>query len=130
MARYYNDTSYYDYLQYLSLPIHFFFFLVTLFLFLCFTWYINYESKFEDFMDNLKFLLMLSPIVLLLLVHWLSTEDRDRVPFSFRLPKRESFHQAGGSPFGVAVVLVFLLFMVSHQSSLQERWFPLVSRRC
>ncbi|KAM7528745.1 hypothetical protein LguiB_032155 [Lonicera macranthoides] len=94
MARYYNDTSYYDYLQYLSFPIHFFLFLATLFLLLWLTWRINYESEVEDFMDNLKFILMLSPVVLLLLVHYLSTDDRDRVPFFFQLPEQEYFHQA------------------------------------
>ncbi|KAK4764953.1 hypothetical protein SAY86_026043 [Trapa natans] len=47
-----------------------------------------------------------------------------------RLPSRESdsLHRAVGSPWGVAAVLVFLLVMVSYQSSLHERWFPLLAR--
>ncbi|GFZ20777.1 hypothetical protein Acr_28g0014820 [Actinidia rufa] len=127
MARYHN-SSYYDYLQYFSLPTHLCFFLGVVFLILCLTWYINYESMFEDFMDQLKLFLILSPIFLLLLVHWLSSADRQRVPFVISLPERESLHRAGGSPWGVAALLVFLLCMISYQSKLHESWFPLLSR--
>ncbi|KAL3529750.1 hypothetical protein ACH5RR_009072 [Cinchona calisaya] len=128
MARYYN-TSYYEYLQYLSLPIHFFFFLVVLFLFLAFTWYINYETKYEDMIDQLKILLMIFPVVLLLVVHWLSSEDTERVPFVISLPEKDSLHRVGGSPLGVALLLIFLIVMISHHTSFHERWFPLFTRR-
>ncbi|KAL2239194.1 UNVERIFIED_CONTAM: hypothetical protein Sindi_0560600 [Sesamum indicum] len=127
MARYYN-SSYYDYLQYFSLPIHFFFLIAVVFLFLIFTWYINYESMFEDLMDNFKICLMVFPVVLLLFVHWLSSEDRERVPFYLSFPEKDALHRVGGSPLGVAVLLVFLIFMISHRSSLQEKWFPLFSK--
>ncbi|KAF3965763.1 hypothetical protein CMV_010073 [Castanea mollissima] len=51
------------------------------------------------------------------------------VPSLIPLPgERDSLHRAGGSPWGVALVLVFLLFMISHQSSFHERWFPLLNR--
>uniref|UniRef100_A0A5B7BLD3 Uncharacterized protein n=1 Tax=Davidia involucrata TaxID=16924 RepID=A0A5B7BLD3_DAVIN len=127
MARYHN-SSYFDYLQYFTLPIHLCFFLVIVFFILGFSWYINYESMLEDLMDQLKLLLMVSPVVLLLVVHWLSSEDRQRVPFVISLPEKDSLHRAGGSPWGVAVLLVFLLFMISYQSYFHERWFPLLSR--
>ncbi|KAL2486055.1 hypothetical protein Adt_30811 [Abeliophyllum distichum] len=128
MARYYN-SSYYDYLQYLSLPIHFFFFLAVLFLFLILTWYINYEFMFEDLIDQLKLYLMVFPVLLLLILHWLSAHDPRRVPFALSLPEKDSLHRAGGSPWGVAILLLFLMFMISHHASLHERWFPLFSRR-
>ncbi|KAK2431120.1 oxidoreductase/transition metal ion-binding protein [Trifolium repens] len=49
--------------------------------------------------------------------------------FSLPLPEeRDSVHRAGGSPWGVALLLVFLLFMVSYQSSFHGRWFPLATR--
>ncbi|KAG8387342.1 hypothetical protein BUALT_Bualt02G0011500 [Buddleja alternifolia] len=128
MARSYNHSSYYDYLQYFSLPIHFFFFIAVVFIFLTLTFYINYESKFEDMMDNFKMCLMVSPVVLLLFVHWLSSDDREGAPF-LSLPEKDSLHRVGGSPLGVAILLVFLMFMISHHSSLQERLFPLFSRR-
>ncbi|CAN0907558.1 hypothetical protein LINGRAHAP2_LOCUS24861 [Linum grandiflorum] len=45
-----------------------------------------------------------------------------------QINERDSLHRAGGSPWGVALLLVFLLFMISYQSSFQERWFPLISK--
>ncbi|EEF28769.1 conserved hypothetical protein [Ricinus communis] len=95
MAKYYNN-SYLDYFSYLSMPLHLFLFIVILILTLSFSWYINYESKFEELINQ--------------------------------LPERDSLHRAGGSPWGVALLLVFLLFMISYQSSFHERWFPLVNR--
>ncbi|EYU40577.1 hypothetical protein MIMGU_mgv1a021089mg [Erythranthe guttata] len=50
-------------------------------------------------------------------------------PFAMSLPEKDSLHRVGGSPFGVALLLVFLMFMIYHHSSLQERLFPLFSRR-
>ncbi|CAI0414363.1 unnamed protein product [Linum tenue] len=77
-------------------------------------------------MNQLKLFLILSPLLLLLLVHCLSAG----ASFSLYipLPERDSLHRAGGSPWGVALLLVFLLYMISYQSSLQERWFPLLAR--
>ncbi|CAN1186212.1 hypothetical protein LINPERHAP2_LOCUS38014 [Linum perenne] len=70
---------------------------------------------------------MLSPLLLLLLTQILSHStynNNNGLP----LPEKDSLHRAGGSPWGVALLLVFLLYMVSYQSSLHERWFPLVTR--
>ncbi|KAL3649313.1 hypothetical protein CASFOL_005716 [Castilleja foliolosa] len=127
MARHHN-SYYQEYLGYLSLPIHFVFLLSIIFLFLIFTWYINYEYMFYDFIDQLKLSLMVFPVLLLLIVHWLA-EDRERFPFAMSLPERDTLHRVGGSPLGVAILLVFLMFMISHHSSLHERWFPLFARR-
>lgn len=130
MARYddynYSSSSYLDYLYYFSLPTHLCFFVLILFFILGFTWYINYESIFEDMMNQLKLVVILSPLILLVVVHFMSSG------FSILNPifpgEQDSLHRAGGSPWGVAALLVFLLFMVSYQSSLQEKWFPLIAR--
>lgn len=123
MAKYNYSHSYMDYL---SIPLHLGFFIVILFSVLGFTWYINYESKFEDTMTQLKLFLLLLPILLLLVVHCLSSGS---VTLLEALPDdKDSLHRAGGSPWGVGLVLIFLLFMISYQSSIQERWFPLVTR--
>ncbi|TYI48534.1 hypothetical protein E1A91_D13G255500v1 [Gossypium mustelinum] len=117
MARYYRDS----YMDYLSLPpLHLCFFISILFFVLGFSWYLNYESVLEDFMNQLKFFLMLAPIVLLLLLHCFS----GRVPSLIPEPEKDSLHRAGGSPWGVALVLVLLLYMISYQSFFHERWFP------
>lgn len=126
MARY-NTYYNYSYMDYFALPLHLVFFILILFLFLGFSWYINYESMFEDFMSQVKFYLLLCPVVLLLLVQFLSSDNKHRVPF-YLSPEKEALHRAGGSPYGVALVLIFLIYMVSYQSSLQERWFPLLAR--
>ncbi|KAJ6325894.1 hypothetical protein OIU78_013062 [Salix suchowensis] len=73
MARYYNHHSYLDYISYFSMPLHLFFFIFILFSILCLSWYINYESKLEDLISQVKLFLMLSPLVLLLAVRCLSS---------------------------------------------------------
>ncbi|KAK3443512.1 uncharacterized protein LOC104433794 [Eucalyptus grandis] len=127
MARYYYNR--YSILEHLSFPLHLCFFVLVLFLVLGFSWYINYEYMFEDLVTQMKLFLMLCPIVLLLVVHFLSAADRRRVPLIVSLPEKESLHRAGGSPWGVALLLVFLLYLISHQSTFHVRWFPLVTRR-
>ncbi|XP_010917246.2 uncharacterized protein [Elaeis guineensis] len=127
---YYQNGPYHSssYSQPPPLPLHLCFFLLTLFLFIGLSFYMSYESVFESLFDQIKLFLMVSPLVLLLVVHWLSGVDRRRVPFFIPLPERESFHRAGGSPWGIALVLVLLMFMISYQSYFHERWFPLLSR--
>ncbi|KAF6149349.1 hypothetical protein GIB67_016887 [Kingdonia uniflora] len=110
------------------LPLHLCFFLVILFLFIGLSWYINYESIFEGIFDQLKLVFIISPLVLLLVVHCLSSDERNRIPFMIPLPEQDSLHRAGGSPWGVGLVLVLLFFMISYQSSFHERWFPLLSK--
>ncbi|GAV91536.1 hypothetical protein CFOL_v3_34930, partial [Cephalotus follicularis] len=123
MARHYN-YSYYDYLSMFSMPLHLFFIIVILFFVLGFSWYINYESMFRDLTNQVKLILMLSPILLLLVLHCLSGD----FPFFLPSPEKDSLHRAGGSPWGVALLLVLLLFMISYQSSLHQRWFPLITK--
>ncbi|KAL5540712.1 hypothetical protein UlMin_045024 [Ulmus minor] len=113
-----------------SLPLHLCFFLGILLTLMGFSWYINYESLIEGLMDQVKLLLMVSPLLLLLVVHFLANDER-RVSLMnglIPLPEKDSLHRAGGTPWGVGFLLVFLLFMISYQSSLQERWFPLLAR--
>lgn len=112
-----------------ALPLHLCFFLLTLLIFLGFSWYSNYEPIMESIMDQVKMVLMISPLLLLLVVHFLSNYgDGGFFSSLIPLPERESLHRAGGTPWGVGLFLVVLLFMVSYQSSFQERWFPLLSR--
>ncbi|KAF7835929.1 Small heat shock protein HSP [Senna tora] len=116
-----------------ALPLHLCFFLLTLLMFLGFSWYLNYEPFMESLMDQVKMFLMVSPLLLLLVVHLVSNYggggDRAGIFSSLiPLPERESLHRAGGTPWGVGLLLVLLFFMISYQSSFQERWFPLLTR--
>ncbi|XP_077234621.1 uncharacterized protein LOC143876812 [Tasmannia lanceolata] len=128
MAFYNQNSSYYSSSYYQAPPLQLCFFLLILVLFMGLSWYLRYESAFEGAMDQFKLTIMLLPLVLLLAVHWLSSDERKRFPFVIPLPERDSFHRAGSSAWGVGLILVFLLFMISYQSSLHERWFPLLSR--
>ncbi|KAJ3695962.1 hypothetical protein LUZ60_001339 [Juncus effusus] len=132
MSSYYSQNKHYNnnysYQETQPFPLHLFFFLLTLLIFITFSWYMRYESVFETLMSQAKLLIIMSPLILLLVVHLLSPNERQRVPFFVPLPEKESIHHAGGSPWGVGLVLVLLLFMVSYQSYFQYSWFPLVSR--
>ncbi|CAN6196120.1 unnamed protein product [Urochloa humidicola] len=122
----------------LEVPLHLCFFLLVLLIFLCFSWYTSYESAAESFANQARILLMASPFALLLAVRLLSgvtggegggagrwgVSDLLAVP----MPERDSIHRAGGSPWGVGLLLLLLLVMVSYQSNFREKWFPLASR--
>lgn len=66
-------------------------------------------------------LLIISPLLLVIAVHWLSTSNR----FSIPMPGTEpgAIHRAGGSPWGVASVLLLLFFLISFQPSLLDLIF-------
>ena len=120
----------------LEVPLHLCFFLLVLLLFLGFSWYTSYESAAESFGSQARILLMASPFALLLAVRLLSgvsagkggaargVGDLLAVP----MPERDSIHRAGGSPWGVGLLLLLLLVMVSYQSNFRDKWFPLASR--
>ncbi|KAI3886028.1 hypothetical protein MKX03_003609 [Papaver bracteatum] len=103
-----------------------------LFSFLGFTLYINYESMLEGLMDQFKLGLMILPLVLLVFVYYtLSSNNKESggwIPTLLPMPAKDSIHRAGGSPWGLGVLLVFLIIMVSYQSDLHESWFPLLRR--
>jgi hypothetical protein len=117
-----NNCSTFNYLT--DLPLHLCFFLLTLFLFLGFSFYISFESASESLADQTKLFLILTPLLLVLAVHCLSNVDAQHFSLSFLAPEQDSIHRAGSSPWGVAVLLMVLIFMVSYQSSFHEMWFP------
>lgn len=128
MARYYNSSAYYyDFLQYLAVPIEFLFLLAVVLVFLILNWYINYDYMLEDIMDYIKMGLMLIPVLLLIILHLVS-RDPDQAPaFSLSLPEKNSIHRIGGSPLGIGILLIFLIFMITHHSSFHDQWYPLFS---
>ncbi|KAM7279127.1 hypothetical protein ACFE04_006261 [Oxalis oulophora] len=124
----YNSNYKYEYMSMLSsMPIHLCFFMVVL----GFSWYINYESKYDDSSNKVKLYLMLSPLVLLLIVQFYCSVGRSP-HMKFPVPEeRESVHRAGGFPWGVPLLVIFLLWVISHSphySSLHDRWFPTPSK--
>ncbi|KAJ1289877.1 hypothetical protein BS78_02G198500 [Paspalum vaginatum] len=119
----------------LEVPLHLCFFLLVLLVFLGFSWYTSYESAAESFANQARILLMASPFALLLAVRLLSSVSGGAAGgrsvgdlLAVPMPERDAIHRAGGSPWGVGLLLLLLLVMVSYQSNFREKWFPLASR--
>ncbi|PKI52924.1 uncharacterized protein LOC116194323 [Punica granatum] len=101
--------------------------LAVAFVFLGTSWYFSLESAVETAEEEMGWLLLATPVVLLLLVQWLSSIES---PDSFLGwdRRRRSHHwmppsSEGGSPWGVAALIVLLLVLVQYQSSFLESWF-------
>ncbi|KAL6606838.1 hypothetical protein ACP70R_042491 [Stipagrostis hirtigluma subsp. patula] len=102
------------------------------------------ESAVESLVDQLRRFLILSPLLLILAVQfWVASGGGGGGGGLMSLlaelvmgDQRGQYHGYGGRggagagspPWGVALALVVVLFLVSYQSSFQERWFPLFGR--
>ncbi|CAN6178865.1 unnamed protein product [Urochloa humidicola] len=104
------------------------------------------ESAVESLLDQLRGLLILSPLLLIIAVQlWVATggdgggimcglwemvAGDHRRPYGYGYGYGNRYGGGGGSsPWGVAVALVLVLLLVSYHSSFQERWrFPLLGR--
>uniref|UniRef100_A0A1J3DRQ2 Transmembrane protein n=2 Tax=Noccaea caerulescens TaxID=107243 RepID=A0A1J3DRQ2_NOCCA len=62
--------------------------------------------------------LLLLPIVLLLTIQFLSSERGSFVSAIFSTGEPESIHRVSGSPVGVALFLVLILFLLYHRFSI------------
>ena len=81
--------------------------------------YVIYDAVVVTAADLLHRLLMISPVLLVLAVHWLSTvPPADRLNFPMPGSEPNAIHRAGASPWGLAVVLLLLFFLISYQPSL------------
>lgn len=110
------------------LPYPVLFILFVIFIFLAISWSSTYESAVEDTEQSINWVLMATPIILLIAVRWLSS-----IPDShqFFLPSSTSYRSRshhspseGSSPWGVAAFIILLLIMVSYQSTFHDKWFP------
>lgn len=107
-------------------PVQLLFIILIVFFLIFISWYMAYESALEDTMDQLKLFLMISPLILLLAVRCMS---KTGIP-TIALPRSEpnAIHRAGSSPWGVGLLVLVLLLMISYQSTFHEHWFPLFRR--
>ncbi|KAL0334659.1 UNVERIFIED_CONTAM: hypothetical protein Sradi_4677800 [Sesamum radiatum] len=102
--------------------------LAVIFIFLGLQWYVSYESVVEATEEGMGWLLMAAPLVLLFAVRWLSTLDSPPCWwFSARSPwerrRGSTSGGEGGSPWGVAALILLLLVLVQYQSVFLESWF-------
>ncbi|OEL32350.1 hypothetical protein BAE44_0006628 [Dichanthelium oligosanthes] len=106
------------------------------------SFYSRYGSAVESLVDQVRFAVVLSPLLLLLAVqYWAATSGartRGGGVSSLLLGDQPSWYGGGwgqqhrdgsSSPWGVALALALVLLLVSYQSCFRDLWFPLVSRR-
>ncbi|XP_059073710.1 uncharacterized protein LOC131054356 [Cryptomeria japonica] len=100
-------------------PFQLLFFLFIVLMLLFMSWYLTFESTLEESMDQLKIVFMIVPLILLLAVRWLSVGR----PVAGILPRVEpdAIHRAGSSPWGVAMVVLLLLFFMA-EDNLMRIW--------
>ncbi|KAJ1254036.1 hypothetical protein BS78_K132600 [Paspalum vaginatum] len=125
---------------------HLFVFLATASLLGATSLYSRYESAVESLVDQVRFAVVLSPLLLLLAVqYWAATAGpraRGGGLSSLLVGDRQVSWYGGGwgghqkrdgagesSPWGVALALALVLLLVSYQSCFRDLWFPLISRR-
>ncbi|RWW81726.1 hypothetical protein BHE74_00009855 [Ensete ventricosum] len=98
------------------------------------SWFFDYESFMEDTEEQMSWVLLVIPVLLILVIRWLSSIERldDSLLGLFAYDhRRRSYYndsnersQARSSPWGVAAVVVLLLVLVYFQSSFQDMWGP------
>ncbi|KAJ8499824.1 hypothetical protein OPV22_010376 [Ensete ventricosum] len=98
------------------------------------SWFFDYESFMEDAEEQMSWVLLVIPVLLILVIRWLSSIERldDSLLGLFAYDhRRRSYYngsnersQARSSPWGVAAVVVLLLVLVYFQSSFQDMWGP------
>ncbi|QCD83647.1 uncharacterized protein LOC114179653 [Vigna unguiculata] len=83
-----------------------------------FVGYIVYDAIMATASELVQRLVVISPLLLIIIVHCLSTGTQ----ISFPMPGSEptAIHRAGGSPWGVAFLLLLLFFLISFQPSLHQ----------
>ena len=139
---YYDDGS--------ATPFHLLVFLGTVALLGATSLYSRYESAVESLVEQVRFAVVLSPLLLLLAVQYWAATAGSRRPrggalSSLLVGDQPSLYAGGGwggqhhqrdggsgpssSPWGVALALALVLLLVSYQSCFQDLWFPLVKRR-
>ncbi|CAA2965263.1 uncharacterized protein LOC111410101 [Olea europaea subsp. europaea] len=108
------------------LPYPVLLFLAVIFIFLGLQWYISYESVVEATEENMGWLLMAAPLVLLFAVRWLSTVESPGWWYGSPWDRRRTMYympSEGSSPWGVAALILLLLVLVQYQSVFLESWF-------
>ncbi|KAI3422939.1 uncharacterized protein J3R85_011564 [Psidium guajava] len=97
-------------------------------IFLGISWYFSYESAVETAEEQMGWILLATPIILIVLVTLLSSMDDPQSFFTGRSPWGRSGAtygrpSEGSSPWGVAAIIVLLLVLLQYQSSFLEGWF-------
>lgn len=95
-------------------------------IFLGMSWYLSYEDAVESVEEQMSWLLLATPLVLVIIVQWLSSLENPDWLFSMSpWDQRRRTHRRpseGSSPWGVAALIVLLLVMVQYRSVFVDSW--------
>ncbi|WCJ35099.1 hypothetical protein M5689_016367 [Euphorbia peplus] len=101
---------------------------IIIFLLLFISSYFNYKHHMESTVINFKLILLFLPVILIFITQLVSKWDG----FFFSPPTKAKYgidlHRRWDLPWGVVLLVVMLLVMVSYQSSLRSIWSPIVWR--
>ncbi|XP_052193085.1 uncharacterized protein LOC127801748 [Diospyros lotus] len=102
--------------------------LAVILLLLSIQWYASYESVVEATEESMGWALLAVPLLLLLVVKWLSTlENPERLfcksPYDRRRTAQCCGPSEGSSPWGVAAVILLVLLLLQFQSTFLDSWF-------
>ncbi|KAK4772511.1 hypothetical protein SAY86_014286 [Trapa natans] len=100
--------------------------LAVAFIFLGISWFLSYESAMEVAEEQMGWILLAVPLLLILLAQWVSTIESPESYLGWGDNRRRRYRQPpseGGSPWGVAAVILLLLVLMQFQSSFLESWF-------
>ncbi|KAK6253796.1 hypothetical protein QUC31_015516 [Theobroma cacao] len=126
MAYYRRGDSIFDSFSLSPLPYPVLLILAVTSIFLGISWYVNYESVLEAAEEQMSWLLLITPVVLIFLARWLSSVEASDLLFgSSPWERRRRTHHRpseGSSPWAVAGFIVLLLILVQYQSVFRESW--------
>ncbi|KAF4371130.1 hypothetical protein F8388_020857 [Cannabis sativa] len=83
--------------------------------------YVVYDTIMATASEVIQRVLVICPLVLVIVVHWLSSGRELSIPIPGSEPS--AIHRAGGSPWGLAFLLLMLFFLISYQPTLNALIF-------
>ncbi|CAN6284925.1 unnamed protein product [Urochloa humidicola] len=95
------------------------------------SWFFTYEDFIEEASEQFSWLLLAVPILLVLLIRWISSVDSfDGYFFGFFPSERrwrpgyDAGPAEGSSPWGVAMVVLLLIVLASFHETIRDMWRP------
>lgn len=91
------------------------------------SWYFSYEEAVESAEEQMSWVLLATPVILVVIVRWLSSMENPGSSLFSTSPwdrRRRTHHlpSEGSSPWIVAAFIVLLLVMVQYRSIFLDSW--------
>lgn len=84
--------------------------------------YATYRSQMQQTVISFKLFLFLLPVLLIFLMH--SITKYGRIVIAAPVTKNDTVHQAEILPWGLALLVLVLVLMVSYQPYFHSMWWP------